>query len=66
MFDAIVVMKRETLQEIVPLGKGDTKLILLKMMNQPTKKRVTREKDDLDEEYVLTAVLMGTPSHEER
>ena len=30
MFDAILVMKRVTLQEIVPLGKGDTMLIFLK------------------------------------
>ena len=37
MFDAILVMKRDTLQEIVPSGKGDTMLILLKMMNQQTK-----------------------------
>ena len=37
MFDVILVMKRDTLQEIVPSGKGDTMLMLLKMMNQPTK-----------------------------
>ena len=37
MFDATLVMKRDTLQEIVPSGKGDTMLILLKMMNQQTK-----------------------------
>ena len=37
MFDAILVMKRDTLIEIVPSGKGDTMLMLLKMMNQQTK-----------------------------
>ena len=34
MFDAILVMKRETLQETVPSRKGDTILMLLKIMNQ--------------------------------
>ena len=33
--------------------------------NEPTNKRFIREKDDSDEEYVLTAVLTGTLSHEE-
>ena len=37
MFDVILVMTRDTLQEIVPSGKGDTMLILSKMMNQQTK-----------------------------
>ena len=37
MFDAIPVMKRDTLQEIVPSGKEDTMLILSKMMNQQKK-----------------------------
>ena len=37
MFDAILVRRRDTLQEIVPLGKRDTMLILSKMMNQQTK-----------------------------
>ena len=37
MFDAIVVMKRDTWKEIVPYRKRDTKLIFLKMMNQQTK-----------------------------
>ena len=37
MFDSILVMKRDTLKEIVPLGKRNTMLILLKMMNQPKK-----------------------------
>ena len=37
MFDAILVMKRDTLQEISPSGKGDTILMFLKMMNQQTK-----------------------------
>ena len=36
MFDAILMMKRVTLQEIVPLGKWDTVLTFLKMMNQQT------------------------------
>ena len=37
MFDAILVLKRDTLKEIVPSGRGDTMLMLLKMMNQQTK-----------------------------
>ena len=37
MFDAILVMKRDTLQETVPSGKRDTMIILPKMMNQQTK-----------------------------
>ena len=37
MFDTILVMKRDTLQQIVPLGKIDTMLILLKMMKKQTK-----------------------------
>ena len=37
MFDAIIMMKRDTLQEIFPSGKGDAMLILSKMMNQQTK-----------------------------
>ena len=37
MFDAILVMKRDILQEIVPSRKRDTMLILLKKMNQQTK-----------------------------
>ena len=41
MFDAILVMKRDTLQEIIPSRKRDTMLISLKKMNQETK--------DLDE-----------------
>ena len=34
MFDAILVMRRDTLQEIVPSGKRDTMLILSKTMKQ--------------------------------
>ena len=37
MFDAILVMKRDTLQETIPTGKRDTMLILPKTMNQQTK-----------------------------
>ena len=37
IFDVKLVMKRDTLQEIVPLGKRDTILILSKMMNNQTK-----------------------------
>ena len=37
MFDVILDMKRDTLQEIVPSEKADTMLILLKMINQQTK-----------------------------
>ena len=37
MFDAILVMKRDTLKDIVPSGKEDTMLILSKMMNQQKK-----------------------------
>ena len=37
MFDVILVMKRDTWQEIVPSIKGDAMLILPKMMNQQTK-----------------------------
>ena len=37
MFDVILVMKRDTWQESVPSKKGDTMLILPKMMNQQTK-----------------------------
>ena len=37
MFDDILVMKRDTLQEIVPSGKGDSMLMFLKIMNQQTK-----------------------------
>ena len=37
MFDVILVMKRDTWQEIVPSRKGDTMLILSKMMNHQTK-----------------------------
>ena len=32
--------------------------------NEPTNKRFRREKDDSDEEYVLTSTLKGTISHE--
>ena len=58
MFDAILVMKRDTLQEIVPLGKGYTMLMFLKMMNQTTKG--SDGKDDLVEEYVLISTLTST------
>ena len=34
--------------------------------DEPTNKRFRREKDDLDEEYVLTSTLTGTISHEEQ
>ena len=37
MFDDTLVMKRDTLQEIFPSGKGDTMIMFLKMMNQKTK-----------------------------
>ena len=37
MFDAILVMKRDTLKDIVPSGKEDTMIMFLKMMNQQTK-----------------------------
>ena len=37
MFDAILVMKRDILQETVPSGKRDTMLIMPKTMNQQTK-----------------------------
>ena len=37
MFDAILVMKRDILQEIVPSRKRVTMLIFPKMMNQQTK-----------------------------
>ena len=37
MFDAILVMKRDTLQEIFPSGKGETMLMFPKMMNQKKK-----------------------------
>ena len=63
MFDATLVMKRDTLQEIVLSGKGDTMLMLPKIMNH--KKKFRWEKDDSDEEYVLTATLTGALSHEE-
>ena len=36
-FDAILVMKRDTLQETAPSGKRDTMIMLLKTMNQQTK-----------------------------
>ena len=34
MLDAILVMKRDTLQETVPQGKRDAMLMLSKMRNQ--------------------------------
>ena len=34
--------------------------------DEPTNKRFRREKDDSDEEYVLTAALTDTLSHEEQ
>ena len=37
MFDAILVMKRDILQETVPSGKRDTMFILPKTVNQKTK-----------------------------
>ena len=37
MFDAILVMKRDTLQHIVSSGKRDTMCMLSKTMNQQTK-----------------------------
>ena len=37
MFDAILVMKRDTLLKIAPLGNGDTMLMFPKMMNQQKK-----------------------------
>ena len=37
MFDDILVMKQEKRQDIVPSRKGDTMLILLKMMNKKIK-----------------------------
>ena len=37
MFDATLVMKRDTLQETVPSRKRDTMLMFPKMMNQQTK-----------------------------
>ena len=37
MFDVILVMKRDTWKEIVPSRKGDTMLLLDKIMNQQTK-----------------------------
>ena len=37
MFDAILVMKRDILQDTVPLGKRDTMLMEPNMMNQETK-----------------------------
>ena len=36
MFSVILVMKRDTLVEIVPSGKKDTMLMLPKKMNQQT------------------------------
>ena len=44
MFNAILVIKRDTLQEIVPSGKGDTMLMFPKMMNQQTKDSDERRK----------------------
>ena len=34
--------------------------------DEPTNKTFRREKDDSDEEYVLTTALIGTLSHEEQ
>ena len=62
MFDAIIVMKRDTFQEIVPSRKRETNLMFLKTMI-PTNKIFKREKDDSDEEYVLISTLMVTISH---
>ena len=65
MLDDILVMKRDTLQEIVPSGRGHTMLMLLKMMNR--QKNIFRKyKDYLDEEYVLISSLTYTISHEEK
>ena len=37
MFDVILVIKRDAWKEIVPSRKGNTMLILSKIMNQQTK-----------------------------
>ena len=62
MFDAILVMKRDTLQETVPSGKKRQHAHVAKDY-EPTNKRFRREKDDSDEEYVLISALTGTISH---
>ena len=64
MFDATLVMKKDTLQETVPSGKRGTAHIAED--DEPTNKRFKREKDDSDEEYVLTTTLTSTISHEEQ
>ena len=59
MFDAILVMKRDTLQETIPSGKKRHHA----HDDEPTNKIFRREKDDSDEEYVLISTSNGTISH---
>ena len=67
MFDAILVMKRDTLQESVLITRTPSTrrrdIILIPKYDETTNKIFRREKDDSDEEYVLILVLMGTISH---
>ena len=55
MFDAILVMKRDTLQEIVPSEKEDTMLMFPKMMNQQTK--------DSDKKRMIQMKIMCKSQH---
>ena len=62
MFDAILVMKMDTLQEIV-LSRKKRHHAHVSEDDEPTKKRFKREKDHLDEYYVLISALTGNISH---
>ena len=65
MFNVILVMKRDTLQEIVPRIRTPSTIIkynmltLPKRMNQQTK-YAKKEKYDSNEAYVPISALMGT------
>ena len=62
MFDAILVMKRGTWQEIVSYIKKRDHAHIAEN-DEPTNKRFKWEKDDSDEEYVLMSTLTGTITH---
>ena len=62
MFYAIILIKRDTLQETIPVGNKMQHAHVVED-DEPTKKRFRREKDDSDEEYVLILALTSTISH---
>ena len=64
MFDAILVIKGHFARDY-PIRKKRHHAHIVED-NEPTNKRFRREKDDLDEEYVLTSTLTCTISNEEK